>query len=104
MSVVIQRNNKLALVLLAISGFYLMVMVVVEISKAGLWVSVHELTATSMLIKVGALANYWTCVGLSMVTMDTSVEDIAKVRISPVARWLKSAIKWDPLKVSKPLV
>lgn len=72
-----------------------LMMLMVIITTTGVWVQVNKLAATCKLIVIGTFANNRAGVSLSVVPMDTGVEDITKVWISPVTTWQESAVKWD---------
>lgn len=74
------------------------IMLMMIITATGMWIQVNELASTRELIVIGALTNNRACVCLSVVPMDTSMEDVTKVWIPPVTTWQKSAIKWDSLE------
>lgn len=67
----------------------------VIITSTGVWVQVNKLAATCNLIVIGTFANNRASVSLSVIPMNTGVEDITKVWISPVTTWQESTVKWD---------
>ena len=63
--------------------------------SANLWIEVDKLAALINLIEVSALANDWTCVRFSLITMDACMKYIAKVSVPPVPGWSKSTVEWN---------
>ena len=49
-----------------------------------MWICKNKFTLLGLFIEISAMADNWTSVSLSMVTMDTGMEHITEIWISPV--------------------
>ena len=63
--------------------------------SANLWIEVDKLAALIDLIEVSALANDWTRVRFSLITMDACMKYITEVCVPPVTGWSKTTVEWN---------